>query len=185
MQDHVTMDHRNLPTNQKYARSLSAVLILWLDEKDTSQDIARKLMQTKPQLVKPIGAKFKNLEKSLRWNRCEQKLKSVNGRKAHEARYCGKLKARANKSFSSSVKDASGTRFESVHTFKFLRQFTGPVMQKKLSVNWLKVDNASEHLEKQTISDSIEKQALQSVHLDSGVVQLRDTDDKQSVGENT
>ena len=69
---------------------------------------------TKPQLVKPIGAKFENLEKSLICNRCQQKLKTVNGRKVHEARYCSKLKARVNRSFSSCVKDASSTEFENV-----------------------------------------------------------------------
>ena len=75
---------------------------------------------TKHELVKPIGAKFANLEKSLRCNRCQQKFKSVNDRKLHEARYCGKLKARVTRSFSSSVKDASGTEFESVLAFKYL-----------------------------------------------------------------
>ena len=42
-----------------------------------------------------------------------------------------------------------------------------------------------EHLGIQAISDNIEVQALQSVHPVSGVVQLRDVDDKQSVGEQT
>ena len=78
---------------------------------------------TKPQLVKPIGAKFKNLEKSLTCKRCQQKFKSVNGRKVHEARYCGKLKARVNRSFSSSVRDASGTELGSVNAFKYLGSF--------------------------------------------------------------
>ena len=62
-------------------------------------------------------------------------------------------------------------------------------MRKKLSVNWLKVDNASVIFrtsgKTKKISDNIEVQALQSVHLVSGVVQLRDMDDKQSVGEKT
>ena len=100
---------------------------------------------TKHELVKPIGAKFKNFEKSLRCNRCQHKFKSVNGRKVHEARYCGKLKARVTRIFSSSVKDASDTEFESVQAFKYLGSHVSlqDVMQKKLSVNWLNVGNAS------------------------------------------
>ena len=70
--------------------------------------------------MKPIGAKLENLEKSLKCNRCQQKFKSVNSRKVHEARYCGKLKARVDINFSNSVKKASGTEFESVHAFKNL-----------------------------------------------------------------
>ena len=69
---------------------------------------------TKPQLVKPIGVMFENVEKSLRCNRRQKNFKSVNGRKVHEARYCGKLKSKVYRSFSGSVEDASGTEFESV-----------------------------------------------------------------------
>ena len=78
---------------------------------------------SKPDLVKPIGAKFESPQKCLRCNRRQQKFKSVNGRKIHEARYCGKLKARVTRSFSSSVKDAFGTKFESVQAFKYLRSY--------------------------------------------------------------
>ena len=72
-------------------------------------------------------------------------FKSVNCRKIHEARYCGKLKAKVDRSFSGSVEDASGTEFESVQAFKYLGSYFSlqDVMCKKLSVNWLKVDNAS------------------------------------------
>ena len=38
------MDHSNLPT--KYAQGASVVLILCLDKKFMSQDVARKLMKT-------------------------------------------------------------------------------------------------------------------------------------------
>ena len=40
---------------------------------------------SKPDLMKPIGAKLENLEKSLKYNKCQQKLKSVNVRNVHEA----------------------------------------------------------------------------------------------------
>ena len=47
----------------------------------------------------------------------------VSGRKLHEARYCGKLKATITRSFSSSVKKASGTEFVSVQAFKYLGSY--------------------------------------------------------------
>ena len=78
---------------------------------------------TKPVSFKPISVKFENLAKNLRCKICQTKFKSVKGRKVHEAIYCGKLKDRVTGSFSSSVRDASVTEFESVHVFKYLRSY--------------------------------------------------------------
>ena len=68
-------------------------------------------------LVNPISSKSEILEKRLSCNRCKQKFNSVNDRKVHEARYCGKLKFRMTKKFSNSVKNASGTEREIVRQF--------------------------------------------------------------------
>ena len=97
------------------------------------------------------------------------------------------MKSRVTRSFSSSVKDASGTKFESLQTFKSLGSYINlqDVGKKKLSENWLKVENDSVifRTSRKTISDNIEVQALQCVQSVSGFVQLRDMNDEQRVGE--
>ena len=59
-------------------------------------------------------AKTKNMgvEASLTCDKCERKFKTVNGRKVHQSRYCGKPKAVATRVFSCKVQDVLGNELE-------------------------------------------------------------------------
>ena len=68
-------------------------------------------------------SKFEQLEASLTCDKCERKFKTVNGRKVHQSRYCGKPKADATRVFSCKVQDVLGNEFENIEAFKYLGSY--------------------------------------------------------------
>ena len=68
-------------------------------------------------------SKFEQLEASLTCDKCERKFKTVNSRKVHQSRYCGKPKAVATRVFSCKVQDVLGNEFENIEAFKYLRSY--------------------------------------------------------------
>ena len=52
-----------------------------------------------------------------------QSFKTVNGRKVHQSRYCGKPKAAATRVFSCKVQDVIGNEFENIEAFKYLGSY--------------------------------------------------------------
>ena len=68
-------------------------------------------------------SKFEQLEASLTCDKCERKFKTVNGRKVHQSRYCGKPKAVATRVFSCKVQDVLGNEFENIEAFKYLGSY--------------------------------------------------------------
>ena len=84
---------------------------------------------TKQDSAKPVSknvvdkSKFEQLEASLTCDKCERKFKTVNGRKVHQSRYCGKPKAVATRVFSCKVQDVLGNEFENIEAFKYLGSY--------------------------------------------------------------
>ena len=68
-------------------------------------------------------SKLEQLEASLTCDKCERKFKTVNGRKVHQSRYCGKPKAVATRVFSCKVQDVLGNEFENIEAFKYLGSY--------------------------------------------------------------
>ena len=77
----------------------------------------------KTELAKPTGAKFENLKLSRNAIDANKNSSPFNGQKVHEARFCGKLKARVTRRSSSCVNHASVAEFENVQTFKYQESY--------------------------------------------------------------
>ena len=103
----------------------------WANFRTALNAAATKLLIPEKRVHKPwvtvetLALIRKRAELQLRFtcDKCERKFKTVNGRKVHQSRYCGKPKAVATRVFSCKVQDVLGNEFENIEAFKYLGSY--------------------------------------------------------------